>query len=327
MTVATCTLAEPVSGKVAETIASPEEAESTDVSSSEDAAASESVTSQSSPSCQVSSRLPKSPKRRLVQWSDLIDSRMLVLESENNVDDSEGPDGDANGLNTSATAAVGGTAVSKGYENDGQNSETSAQSKRRARRRKRNVKAPTEAGTWASRSQPGLRVPRLADSADAMDYIFSHPHVPSKFAGLSTQASSSLIQRGGRNVVTWNDILGQDCSLSPQASTSHSSQAPAISYAPATPTCTVKMACPSLPQSTWAEPSYESCEAGARTPWHCPLVTPWNPPYWESPVNACGDLAGQGEPLLSWLQANGLPWCKNDLELQLRAYAPEAYED
>lgn len=325
MTVVTCTLAEPVSTKSAETIACPEEAESTDVSSSEDVVALESVTSSQSPSCQVTTRLPKSPQRRLVQWSDLIDSRMQ-MESENDVDDSEGPDGDANGSRTSAAGIAGETAAGKEEEEADEPGMASSQGKRRARRRRRNVKATTsEGGALASRSSTGLA--RHADRAGAMDYIFPHPHVPSKFSGLSTQASSSLIQRGGRNVVTWNDILGQDFSLSPQASTSHASQAAAISYAPATPTCTIKMACPSVPLSTWAEPSYESCEAGARTAWHCPLVTPWNPPYWESPVNACGDLAHQGEPLVSWLQANGLPSSTNDLAEHLRAYAPEAYED
>merc|ERR1719446_1518488 len=180
---------------------------------------------------------------------------------------------------------------------------------------------------------------RLSERDDSADYIYQHPHVASKFAGLSTHCSngSSLGKRGGRNVVTWNDILGQDFSLSPKASnsyTDHMAQVaqvvPMMAQVAPMPTGTVKMASPQTAPNVWME----SCEAGDRTAWHTPLVTPWNPPYWESNVKAYGDMADQclpvnqpepklynNESMTCWLQSNGMTACNNDLAEQLRAAA------
>jgi len=113
--------------------------------------------------------------------------------------------------------------------------------------------------------------------------------------------------------------------------------APQTSTIPARP---VEVACSQSSPGTWIEPSLLAANAA----WHAPEVTPWNPPYWESPVNAIVDQAetpayweppvnatvgqaGQAEPLTSWLWASGLPSCKNDLAEQLRAVEPEAYEE
>lgn len=344
---------EPVKLKAGDSPDAAESAESTDMSSSEDANLGDSKSQTGCPSPSPS------PRRRLVQWSDLLDSRMLASEE---MDDSEGPDQhDDDIANLAAPRSACEFAGSEKLDLDEQNL-TSAQSKRRSRRRRRHLKATTsDASTAASRSPSNLSTTSERD--DCVDYFYPQHNVPSKFTGLSTHCHTgpAPVARGGRNVVTWNDILGQDLSLGPKASP------PPVSYpvtAPQSsssmPTGTVKMACPQSSPSTmmeptfgygmepawmeqswscmdssafgaWMEPCHKAvelgtCEAGARTPWSEPQVTPWNPPYWESPVNTLGH--GQADPSLStWLEANGLPSCKSAIAEQLMAYIPETYED
>jgi len=317
-------------------ISNTDEAESTtDMSSSEDAFTIEVFSPESV-------RPSKAPSSRVkVQWSDLLDSRMLALDAEIDTDNNEG------GLQTpprGAQHAPEGMAALVSPTSDA-SAETS--SKRRSRRRRRHLKATaSDASTAASRSPSILS----SLSGDAMEFFYPHPHTPSQFAGLSTHCSklSSPVARGGRNVVTVNDILGSDLSPSPQASFSVSSTA----TVPATSTmamCTISsvptstMATAACPQASlgaqaapaWMEPS---CDASSRTAaaWFLPMapewnsppsVTEWNPPNWESPVYRSEDQANQGEQLMTWLMASGLPACTDGLAEQLYAVAPEAYED
>lgn len=325
MAVAAAVAVEPAPYKSCDSVVLHEEAESTDVSSSEDALL-------SSPSSSVVT----GPHRRSVLWCDLLDSRMLATENELDIDDSEGPDHqeeDAGDLVARTAQHVRETAISSKTLEADEQSVASAHSKRRARRRRRSGKV-SDASPAESRLSSGLSRPSEWDNS--MEYFYPHQHVPSKFDGLSTHCGSGtlLSKRAGRNVVTCNDILGQDFFAS-QASTPHttcsrpslSSSAPAFTPSP---TCAIKMACPqtTIPATTTTPGAWVgSCEAGARSAWHAPLVTPWNPPYWESTVNAYDEQAGQSEPLRSFLVQYGMPSSDHAAEELQSVALNQNYED
>jgi len=288
-----------------------------------------------------------------VQWSDLLDARMLAIDNDV---DSEGPDTQPRDKSTPIarireTSHAGAsrwqpTLAGSDFDVNSLSASASEQNKRRSRRRRRHqVKAGmSDAGTTATRgSASTFSTPLERD--DALDFFYSH-QVPSKFAGLSTHCDNTFspAAKSGRNVVTVNDILGQD-SLCQKASSSQISGTAKAPQMLAMPACTISneySACQQTDYCAWMETqmdewSSQSCEAGDRTAWLAPLVTPWNPPYWESTVYSPNDQAAiyayQAEPvpdesLMSWLVASGVTACdKNDLAEQLRAVAPQAYED
>lgn len=204
---------------------------------------------------------------------------------------------------------------------------------------------------------------RVSVHPEMEESIISWPHTPSKFAGLSTQLSGSpLIAPGHRSVVTWNDLLGTDrtlCPQSPNMASSINAASPLAQVQPATPEHmnSVPMplvTSPSPVQCTTAAPGHWQaqkplCEAGARTPWQVPgswsyqswadapcttaAGPPVAPPAAPPAMMASHIPSGyqpdmQGDALMHWLRANGLePSSTSDLAEQLRAVAPEAYED
>jgi len=241
------------------------------------------------------------------RWSDLLDSNGMVQAQEL----CEEP-------------------IGEGEEEDDFEEELgetpTGKAKRRTRRRRRNKKAASEISTAASTG--GMRSPcsglsTPSDMMEAAEFFSTYPHTPSKFAGFSTTCHSSPAARNGRNVVTCFDILGQELSLSPKTGAMHASgMATAPRTATAVPTCTLKplAECPSTPTS---RPDY--VEAGARSAaWYSPMaMNHWVPPPM-SPMPQPQMDTHQAMMSMLGVHHNS---CNQDLAEQLRAVAPETYED
>lgn len=332
-------------------VALSESTESTDISSSEDAISAKRG-EPLSPTAKANNSCATTPKRRLVQWSDLLDARMLARESEMDMDDSGGQQSADKGTPMVATRSEKVNNCTGANEFDCDSLSQYDQGKRRARRRRRhtvNVTTTDGITAAAARSPTAFSMMKERDgSTNSMDYFYSQQQVPSRFTGLSTHCdtTTSSISRGRRNVVTVNDLLGGDLSTGHKASSSASTPKYALSSAAKvftpTPTCTIN-ADPNVHHQASTQVDYgpwvDNCEAGTRTPWNPAAVTPCNPPYWTPSVYSENQVQplqtsgyhGNGEvqpqPLTTWLQAAGLPSCADDLADQLRAVAPEAYED
>lgn len=206
--------------------------------------------------------------------------------------------------------------------------ESSGKTKRRTRRRRRNKKAGSEASTASG----GLRTPcsglsTPSDMVESAEFFSTYPHTPSKFVGFSTPCHRSPAARNGRSVVTCFDILGQELSLSPKAGAMHASgMATAPRVAATVPTCTfTAIAEASTPTSRHA--SY--VEAGARSAAWYPQ-SPMAMNHWGASPLAQAQMAhspmDNRQACLSMLGVSHNA-CTQDLAEQLRAVAPETYED
>lgn len=278
-----------------------EEAESTDLSSSEEANLLESLGPSERCSCENTLvAATKESSGRRGRWSDLLDPEMLAQESRLELDDDE------EGLQARDDI-------------DATEQGASTKSKRRSRRRKRHAKPSISS---ASSAADTLRKGPAAHTQQnyLLGYHYAHPQMSPKSVGLVSSGHIGMTStaQGGRNVVTWTDILGQDFSLCPGASTGkHFRPAAAAQISQASE----PWANAALLQD-FSCPSVVSQEQGARTSWHVPAVTPWNPPHWISAVYTETEQAEQAQH-----PASGFVPSNNDVAEQLRAMALETYED
>jgi len=206
--------------------------------------------------------------------------------------------------------------------------ESSGKTKRRTRRRRRNKKAASDASTASG----GLRTPcsglsTPSDMVESAEFFSTYPHTPSKYVGFSTPCHSSPAARNGRSVVTCFDILGQELSLSPKTGAMHASgMATAPRVAATVPTCTFK---PIAEASTPTSRQDSYVEAGARSAAWYPQ-SPMAMNHWGSSPLAQAPMAlspmDNRQACLSMLGFNHNA-CTQDLAEQLRAVAPETYED
>jgi len=275
----------------------------TSSSSSEDAFASEATRDQSGKEVGAVGRTQSG------RWSDLLDSAGMAQSPELLEEEPTGEEGEDD------------------FAEELDEQESSGKTKRRTRRRRRNKKAASEASTASG----GLRTPcsglsTLSDMVESAEFFSTYPHTPSKFVGYgSTPCHSSPAARNGRSVVTCFDILGQELSLSPKTGAMQpSGMATAPRVASTVPTCTFK---PIAEASTPTRGQDSYVEAGARSAAWYPQ-SPMAMNHWgaspmahmpQSPLDnrqACLSMLGVSHHA-----------CTQDLAEQLRAVAPETYED
>lgn len=278
---------------------------------------------------------PSQGKAPMGRWSDLLDDSAGIHALAHSPELCEEPIGEEEEEDY------------EGFQDE--MGETGGKAKRRTRRRRRNKKGTSEAGTPATVASAhhgrspcsGLSTPSC-DMMEAGEFFSTYPHTPSKmYAGFQCSSPMACLSSpanarsaNGRNVVTCFDILGQELSLSPKTGAMHASgMATAPRFAPAVPTCTLKaFAEPSTPTSR-----QDYVEAGARAPSHAapngaqwygaassPMGATMN--HWVASPMAQSPPMDNRQALMSMLGVHHNS-CTQDLAEQLKAVAPETYED